>query len=216
MPTLKYSIDAELLNAGLENKSFINIDILEKKWYDDLKFLSLYDRDTLAAIDGQIGLGDLDGSEIKFLLKQVFAEANLTDAECRRILSEVLQDRKSAKDIDGSLRLPDTAPELYENRIRPESPIAFYARVWRKYEEAGLLFQDNLRHLDGKLIPAIHTYCSRERIEAREHLPPSRNERTKRLAKAGDRYARKLLDNAERRSRRGIADPVIAFSAPKA
>jgi hypothetical protein len=77
------------------------------------------------------------------------------------------------------ISLPKVAPELYQDRKRPESPIAFYDRVWRQYESAGL-YQDVLRRYDVKLIPAIHTYCSRHRLNAKDHLPPPRQERAKR------------------------------------
>jgi hypothetical protein len=206
MSTLKYSIPLEQINEGCEVKSFIIIDNVEKKWYDEQRFLSLYDREALASIDEQIE-GEVERDEIQFLLKQVFAEANLTDAECRQLLSNVLKDRKAVKETHGFFKLPDIAPELYENRERPESPIAFYDRVWRRYTEAGLLFQSDLRRLDSKLIPAIHTFCSRNGMEARDHLPPSQAEKTKTLAKAGDRHARRLLKSYNQRAQRRGSEP---------
>jgi hypothetical protein len=209
MSTLKYSIPLEQINEGCEVKSFIIIDNIEKKWYDEQRFLSLYDREARASIDEQIE-GEVEKDEIQFLLKQVFAEANLTDAECRQLLSNVLKDRKSVKDAHGFFKLPDTAPELYENRKRPESPVDFYNRIWRRYEEAGLLFQSDLRRLDSKLIPAIHTFCSRKGLEARDHLPPSQAEKTKTLAKAGDRHARQLLKTYSQRAQSRESKPDAA------
>lgn len=207
MLKLEYTVEPELLNEGGRDKSFILIDKMEKTWHNEDVPLLHYAKDVRSSVDEQLGWEDLDESEVKYLLKQVFAEANLTDAECRRLLGDVLKDRKAAKGNDGILKLPDAAPELYENRQKPESPIAFYERVWRAYDQAGLLFQSDLRRLDSKLIPAIHTYCSRNGLEAREHLPPPQVERTRKLAKAGDRYSRQLLEIADRRAQRRRGEP---------
>jgi hypothetical protein len=97
------------------------------------------------------------------------------------------------------MALPSVAPELYQNRERPESPIAYYNRVWRRYAKAGVLYQDQLRKLDPKLIPAIHTYCSKHDLDPSKHLPPPRHERTKKLAASGDKLAQSYVREAERK-----------------
>lgn len=66
--------------------------------------------------------------------------------------------------------LPTTAPELYDERAdRSENPVAFMNRVWGPWLPG--LYQDTLRKLDPKLIPAIKSFCQKRKIDAKSVLP---------------------------------------------
>lgn len=92
--------------------------------------------------------------------------------------------------------LPDVAPELYENREdRGENPVDFMNRVWGTRLEAGTLFQDQLRKLDPKLIPAIKSYCQKRDIVLGSVLPPPKTVRLKEIA------LKAIADDLARRNR---------------
>lgn len=108
------------------------------------------------------------------------------------------------------LNLPETAPELYESRNKDlgETPIDFIKRIWGSYIEAGILFQDDLRRLDPKLIAAVTSYCQRMgkragndpgAFDARSFLPPPRQQRTDKLATQVDDEAYRAMRALEQR-----------------
>ena len=108
------------------------------------------------------------------------------------------------------LNLPETAPELYETRNKTlgETPVDFIKRIWGPYIEAGILFQDDLRRLDPKLIAAVTSYCQRmgkkagndpNAFDARGFLPPPRQQRTDKLATQVDDEAYRAMRALEQR-----------------
>lgn len=199
----KSSSSDYLILAELDDNCYNN-SLLENKYGDIVRNL----------IRDCIERGQLDRRELQDSLRNIFDRTSLSSEECVQVTLGILQERfaeAAQRDVGlgslaltsesitpSSLALPDVAPELYENRKRPESPIAYYDRVWRAYADAGVLYQDQLRKLDPKLIPAIHTLCSRQQLDPKDHLPPPRQERTKRLAATGDTSAIANLHNAER------------------
>ena len=70
------------------------------------------------------------------------------------------------------LTLPEVAPELYNPFNTEEDAIQFLRRVWWKYLDAGILYQDDLRSskkgkdggLDPRLMSAIARYCKDKEI----------------------------------------------------
>jgi len=206
-------------NLAFYHDNCYNSDFLEQQYGELVRNL----------IADCIERGQLDRRQLQDKLRDVFDQTSLSSEECARIAMGVLKERfrkaaiqpfeaafdasappvgmqqsklspgASEADNASGLSLPEAAPELYQNRARPESPIAFFDRVWRSYVDAGVLYQDQLRQLDPKLIPAIHTYCSKRDIDPKEHLPPPRHERTLRLAATGDKLAQNYLKEAERK-----------------
>lgn len=80
--------------------------------------------------------------------------------------------------------LPKAAPETWARRVgRTESAIDFLHRVWGKYMEMGILFQDDIKRLgDAKLVQAVRDRCISEGIDASTVLPPPGSERWERIA----------------------------------
>lgn len=193
-------------NLAFYDDNCYNSDFLEHEYGEVVRSL----------ISGCIERGQLNRRQFQNSFRQLIDNSDLAPDECIEVAFGVLRERFSnaavdAHSLESAVAPPDVAPELYENRKRPESPIEYYDRVWRKYADAGALYQDQLRKLDPKLIPAIHTHCSRHQLDPKDHLPPPRHERTKRLAASGDVSAIANLHNAERlrawRSKHG-ASPV--------
>lgn len=198
------SIDQYEILANFDDNCY-NSDFLEQEYGELVRSL----------ISGCLKRGQLDRRGFQDSFRSLIDKAELTPNECIEVALNVLRERFSAAALnrhetamskstpmshafhdvsaqvssESDIALPAVAPELYENRIRPESPIDYYDRVWRKYADAGVLYQDQLRKLDPKLIPAVHTYCSKRELDAKLHLPPPRHERTKQLAQAGDPLA---------------------------
>lgn len=196
-------------NLALYDDKCYNHDFLEQQYGDLVRNL----------IADCIERGQLERKQLQDGLRDLFDRTSLSSQDCVIIAVEILRERfdeaanlhfnaalpgidvaavSGATNSSASVVLPDVAPELYENRKRPESPVEYYDRVWRKFADAGVLYQDQLRKLDPKLIPAVHVFCSKRGLDAKEHLPPPRHERTKRLAVAGDVAALVNLHNAER------------------
>ena len=193
-------------NLAFFDDNCYNSDFLEHEYGEVVRNL----------ISGCIERGQLNRRQFQNSFRQLIDNSDLAADECIEVAFGVLRERFSnaaidAHSLESAVATPDVAPERYENRKRPESPIEYYDRVWRKYADAGALYQDQLRKLDPKLIPAIHTHCSRHQLDPKDHLPPPRHERTKRLAASGDVSAIANLHNAERlrawRSKHG-ASPV--------
>lgn len=112
---------------------------------------------------GAISRGDL------FLLAMAFKMG---------LAQGVTSDAKNTGASSEGIELPEAASELYDDRAdRSENPIDFMNRVWAQWLAAGVLFQDQLRKLDPKLIPAIKSYCQRRKIDAKTVLPPPRHVR---------------------------------------
>lgn len=197
-------------NLAFYDDNCYNHNFLERQYGDLVRNL----------IADCIERGQLERKQLQDGLRDLFDKTSLSSQECVSIAVDILKERfdqaaslyfsaafpgidvadvSSAANSSASAVLPDVAPELYQNRARPESPIAYFDRVWRKYSDAGVLYQDQLRKLDPKLIPAIHTYCSKRDIDPKEHLPPPRHERTLRLAATGDKLAQNYLKEADRK-----------------
>lgn len=96
-----------------------------------------------------------------------------------------------------STLLPDKIHETWSEREKnsKETPIEFFNRVWGKYVNAGILYQDDIKRLgDDKLVKAIRNYCAHHNLDPVGVLPPPRRERTNRLfAEAADGSAEKFL-----------------------
>lgn len=206
------------LNRGFDDTKLKLIEKLRQICYNKNRRYVGYNSPIVDFILGDIEREELNRRELNNKLHNIFEQSSLSVEECALAVSEVLHERALAENstldarpqavfesvaansgaLASHIALPNVAPELFQNRTRPESPIAYYDRVWRGYAEAGVLFQDQLRKLDPKLIPAIHTHCSRHQLDPKDHLPPPRHERTKRLAASGDVSAIANLHNAER------------------
>jgi hypothetical protein len=113
--------------------------------------------------------------------------------------------------------LPERAPALWgnrEDRLPGENPIEFLRRVWGRYLDAGVLYQDQLTHRgETKLVHAIHGHCHRHGLTPKEHLPPPKTARMDRaLAEAdplsleGMFYRARLEERASMRRLRGVPE----------
>ncbi|WAC47559.1 hypothetical protein OVA03_12720 [Asticcacaulis sp. SL142] len=97
------------------------------------------------------------------------------------------------------LTLPEKAPVLYSEREkdpvlgRKHTAIEFYDLHWRKYADAGVLFQDDLRKLDPSYIDGIFNFSTRHnvknpdaKIAPTDFLPPPKSKKTELIAETGD------------------------------
>ena len=112
-----------------------------------------------------------------------------------------------------ALTLPDRASEIYaEREVRPElgrkeNPIEFLQRVWGRYMNAGVLYQDDIKRLgDPDLVKAVRGRCRDTGESPREVLPPPGSDRTAKLAAPLDasvlRAAHKLAERERSAVRR--------------
>jgi hypothetical protein len=71
--------------------------------------------------------------------------------------------------------LPSRVPEFYLDRHdRFETAPQFLRRIWGRYLDAGLFFQNDLNRLDPKLFAALTSYCQRTKTPRHEVFPPPR------------------------------------------
>lgn len=128
----------------------------------------------------------------------IMAEFNLTEEMAKALSTDVRTKAlqlKNSQNSSPAISLPEVAPELYDDRPidvdtgKRETPIQFYERVWKKYADGGVLFQDSLRKLDSKLVDAIHSYCQRNSLTPSEHLPPPKARRTELYASGNNKEA---------------------------
>lgn len=127
-------------------------------------------------------------------------------------LSSLAEFSASAKDqklIDEFERQVENPPLYRARDHRREKPTEFYDRVWRRFADAGLIYQDELRRIDEQLLNRIRHYCAVNNLRARSFMPPPRQERTRRQAALGDRQAiARLVQNERlRNSRKPTPDP---------
>lgn len=96
------------------------------------------------------------------------------------VVAAIVIMRKSILD-NLKLKLPARAPLLWKNRsdrLPNETPIDFLRRVWGRYMDAGVLYQDHLaRRGEQMLVSAIRGYCDRNGLKAADHLPPPKGRR---------------------------------------
>jgi hypothetical protein len=140
--------------------------------------------------------GELDREELRKLLFDAFSDAGYNAVDkanfLRDILSEVAPSPSAL--LSEAMKLPEQWPLYAERENRRQTPLEFYDQHWRKYADGNVLYQEQGRKMDPKLVPAIHTYCSRTPgYKASDFLPPPRHERTNRLAEAGDPDALGML-----------------------
>lgn len=73
------------------------------------------------------------------------------------------------------LRLPDSAPATWAARSGEDrclNPIEFRDKYWKKYLDAGIMYQVDLRAMDNSLFEAIKSWCRNKKIRPQDHLPP--------------------------------------------
>lgn len=82
------------------------------------------------------------------------------------------------------LTLPPRAPAIWSNkadRLEGETAVQFLRRVWGRYMDAGILYQDDIKRLgDSRLVATIRTYCHSRGEDAAAALPPPRKVRLER------------------------------------
>jgi hypothetical protein len=87
-------------------------------------------------------------------------------------------------------QLPERAPARWKNkadRLPGETPIDFMQRVWGRYIEAGVLYQNDIKRLgDDRLCMAVRAYCTPRGLDASQFLPPPRHARIERALDAAD------------------------------
>jgi hypothetical protein len=110
------------------------------------------------------------------------------DKTVAKVVSAVIAMRKAVH--RSFVVLPDRPPVSWGNRadrLPGENPIEFLERVWGRYLDAGVLYQDTLRQLgEIKLIGAIEGYCRYHGLDRREYLPPPRSARFDRALAEAD------------------------------
>lgn len=116
-------------------------------------------------------------------------------------------DNAKGQNLIGEFERLTKNPPLYRERTNyHEKPTEFYERVWKRFADAGLIYQDELRRIDEQLLNRVRHYCAVNDLRARSFMPPPRQERTKRQAALGDRQAiAKLVQNERQRNGRRAA-----------
>lgn len=148
-----------------------------------------------SVIERELEIVGLGKSNARLLARFIFDEFNasgspqpeneqhLVDA-LAGIVAAITVMRKSV--IDSlKLKLPARAPLLWKrrsDRLPDETPIDFLRRVWGRYLDAGVLYQNDLaRRGEQKLLYAIRGYCERNGLKAADYLPPPKGMKNKKL-----------------------------------
>lgn len=87
------------------------------------------------------------------------------------------QFEKMSSGLPAALPQPGEIPQYADREDRKQNPVEFYNHWWKPYQDASLLYQDTLTKYDPKIVAAIYSYCQRNDMVAREHLPPTKSER---------------------------------------
>jgi hypothetical protein len=84
------------------------------------------------------------------------------------------------------IKLPDVAEVTWAKRSGVDkelNPIQFRDKYWKKYIDAGLMYQIDLKTLDKSLFEAIKIHCRNRQIPPTDQLPPANVARAKRCEK---------------------------------
>ena len=131
-------------------------------------------------------MGDFQASANSSIDFSDFAPENLA---VNLVVSAIRATRAASQFGEAAkLALPERAPEIWaeRDRSRGETPIEFLNRVWGRWMEAGVLYQNDIKRLgDPTLVKTIRTYCHRQGVDASTVLPPPQSARLERaLAQA--------------------------------
>lgn len=83
------------------------------------------------------------------------------------------------------LQLPElgTMPTLDERKDKSQNPVEFYNEHWKKYADAGILYQFILTQHDPKIVNRIRSHCRRYKIDPVKILPPPKSVKITRESK---------------------------------
>lgn len=120
-------------------------------------------------------------ADVRAAFQRAIAAEDLSPADAVHILSSLLTEvLDAAIHGEAASTLPDTAPELWENRIgRKENPITFTKRVYAPWIAKGLQ-RSHLLTLDKPLYSALGVWLHRHPEDCA--LLPSRSARPRVLA----------------------------------
>jgi hypothetical protein len=136
------------------------------------------------------GMGDLDALRIAEKIIAHFENpARYPDSPADRGQVDLIVDlvlSVTAADFNraAKLTLPPRAPGVWsrrEDREEGENVVQFLRRVWGRYMDAGILYQDDIKRLgDPKLMASVRTYCHQHGLDPASVLPPPQRVRLER------------------------------------
>jgi hypothetical protein len=193
----KYDVSSYAANKARRNRVFARYksDLLEKE--PDLSHNDSVD------LQKRKALAD-------FLQDNFSLNADEADARAGKICAEISGEFNSSSAPKAphnplGLTLPEKAPELYSKREkdpvlgRKHTAIEFYDTHWRKYADAGVLFQDDLRKLDPSYMDGISNFCKSHnrkhpdsQLRATDFLPPPKSKKTEQILQSGSTDVRAL------------------------
>jgi hypothetical protein len=105
---------------------------------------------------------------------------------------------------DSTLELPDKVELYFERPDKKEDAYRFLIRVWGKYLDAGVLYQNDLKKLDSKLHKAVDNACRLKKEKFATIVPTKSDKINKELEFAENAYKNldRITVNFRRRRRR--------------